>query len=318
MVAKFLQTAGVEAAKGTGTTTINRLLGPGLIFWGGTLLLFDWTWNWFYLSQILLWKPIEQAALAFTLAMLVILSDLWMSWFTLPLLRLFEGYWPTRLGHWLRNERIGRLKKKILQQEEQLDTLQKQGWDKLSLAEQTKLLTLDNELTNNYPVELHSLMPTRLGNILRAAETYPRERYGLDAIIMWPRLWLILPTEVRTELSTARQNLNRAAQFLGWGIFFLGLVSVWGYRMGVTAWFVTLAIAFAFVVVTYQHVCSSAETYGDLLRAAFDLHRFDLYKQMNWPLPKDSETEEKVGEQLTQYIFRGCTKLDIKFEYQKD
>jgi len=36
-------------------------------------------------------------------------------------------------------------------------------------------------------------MPARLRSILRAAESYPPRRCGLNLIVCWPRLWLVLP-----------------------------------------------------------------------------------------------------------------------------
>ena len=69
-------------------------------------------------------------------------------------------------------------------------------------------------------------MPTPLGNLLRAAEEYPYLHYGLITSICWPRLWLLLPPETQTAVSSARQRLERAAQLALWGLLFL----VW------TAW----------------------------------------------------------------------------------
>jgi len=43
------------------------------------------------------------------------------------------------------------------------------------------------------PAESDRHMPTKLGNILRAAELRSKDKYGLDAVICWPRLWLLLP-----------------------------------------------------------------------------------------------------------------------------
>jgi hypothetical protein len=64
-------------------------------------------------------------------------------------------------------------------------------------------------------------MPTRLGDILRAAEARPTNKYGLDTIVCWYALWLLLPAETETELVQARAALDKAAGTWLWGALFL-------------------------------------------------------------------------------------------------
>jgi hypothetical protein len=71
------------------------------------------------------------------------------------------------------------------------------------------------------PARPWQYMPTRTGNILRAAETRPAEKYGLNTVIVWPRLWLLLPGPVRDEPTAARAALDSAvaadpAQHVPW------------------------------------------------------------------------------------------------------
>ena len=64
-------------------------------------------------------------------------------------------------------------------------------------------------------------MPLELGNILRAAETKPEEKYGLNAIVCWPRFWLLLPEETKQEISGARAALDVGAQAMFWSLLFI-------------------------------------------------------------------------------------------------
>ena len=63
----------------------------------------------------------------------------------------------------------------------------------------------DLELTS--PIEHKDLLPTKLGNVLRASEQYPL-RYGLTAgIQIWTRLVVILPPNISKELEEKNNNM---------------------------------------------------------------------------------------------------------------
>lgn len=142
------------------------------------------------------------------------------------------------------------------------------------------------------------LMPTRLGNILRTAERRPLEKYGLDAIICWSRLWLLLPEAAKKDLQDARADLNNAARLWLWSILFLvwaALGAWWAVPLGI------LSALFAY----YNWAIAAAITYGDLIEASFDLYRHLLYESLRWKLPADPNEERRVGQQLTEYLWRG-------------
>lgn len=45
------------------------------------------------------------------------------------------------------------------------------------------------------PLEEQNVMPTRLGNVFKASELYAYDRYFIEAITVWPRLFAILPSQ---------------------------------------------------------------------------------------------------------------------------
>jgi hypothetical protein len=60
---------------------------------------------------------------------------------------------------------------------------------------QERIERIDNELFRYYPTERAEIMPTQLGNVLKASEMYAGERYNLDAVLIWSRLLPALPKE---------------------------------------------------------------------------------------------------------------------------
>jgi len=217
-------------------------------------------------------------------------------------LRGLEGYWPRPL-EWLRERLIRRHSERAEKWNDELKALQDEEANReLTPAERRKFVRLDLTL-RRIPTRSEARMPTRIGNILRAAECWPRDKYGLDAVIVWPRLWLVLRGSTRDEIGDARAGLDQAICGLVWGV----LLALWGL---VALWAVGVAIIVA--AFFYRRIVTAAEDYGDLVEAAFDLERAELYRQLRAPLPPTSDLEPAEGAALTQYLWRGIG--SIRFE----
>lgn len=195
---------------------------------------------------------------------------------------------------------------------------QKQRLELKQLNQDFMIDALDREQTNRFakidaelddlPVDARLLLPTRVGNILRAAEEYPNLHYGLEISITWPRLWLVLPESTQKEIGESRQALNESAQLLAWGVTFIVWVifAWWAFIPGII-----VAIA------AYLRMQSVTEVYAQLLRSAYDLHRFGLYQSLFFELPKKPATEKTQGQALTQYLKRHIASPEASFSELK-
>jgi hypothetical protein len=199
---------------------------------------------------------------------------------------------------------IKRQKRKAEKAEKRFQALASMGIEHLTPEEADKYVQLDWQLKQT-PTQSDRLMPTQLGNILRAAECRPLEKYGLESVICFPRLWLLLPTEVKTELTEARARLNTMARVLVWSVLFW-VWMVWAW------WAIPIGLFSAFLA--YRWLLNAAAIYGDLVESAFDLHHTALYKSLRFPLPKNPTEEQQTGRALTDYLWRGFTEPEPTFE----
>ncbi|RLC20857.1 MAG: hypothetical protein DRI57_03775 [Deltaproteobacteria bacterium] len=287
---------GAKLAEGLAGQWAAQQLSPALVFWAGGIIAWL-SHNKWKLPEICL-QNIDNSLVYIVLAMggilLIAISGTVMQWLQTPVIRLAEGYWPLRFCL------ARQLKKGLNSKEEQWEKLDSR--ENRTAEEQAELVRLDMTLSR-YPLDKRLLMPTTLGNLLRSAEEYPRVRYGLDTIVCWPRLWLLMPDETLEVLSEAREELNSCARLMLWSIFFLIWI-LW------TDWAVLSLLIFP---IAYMRMLKAADTYGELIRAAFDLHRFKLYESLKWPLPPGPKEEKERGEQLTEYLSRGTGADSIRF-----
>lgn len=219
------------------------------------------------------------------------------------ILRQLEGYWPAGFNG-IRRRLTAARDRRLTRMEQRIQELQNRNdKNEISSDELQELSRLESVLARA-PADPTLRMPTKLGNIIRAGEGRPSERYGLDTVVCWPRLWLLLPPAARVELQGARASLDSDVVALLWGVLFL----VW---TPFTPWVIPIALLAASLA--YRAAQTSAAVYSDLLEASFDLYRKDLYEALSWPLPENPAEELEIGKQVTQYLWRGSNQPEPRF-----
>jgi hypothetical protein len=175
---------------------------------------------------------------------------------------------------------------------------------------------------HDYPAA-DAVLPTKLGNILRAAEHRAGSRYGLDAITIWPRLYPLLADKTAAVLNDLRDQLDLAVRFC---VMFLLATVITAACLAPYGWWLAVAAGtLAGAGLSYQAALSAAAAYGQAVEAAFDLHRFDLLTALHLSLPADLASEVQANQQLSrflrqpqEYMFaltHGRAGLNITFEH---
>ncbi len=283
---------------------VSNLL-PALLFWllGFGLWIGQIGWGPFE-NYVLGLSTFSRAALFILVLGFAVVSAAVAARLETWLLRLLEGEWP---GWWgpLTRWRVERHRRSAAQRLERWQVLQAR-LEQLTPDERRLHARLERRLRHT-PVDPADHMPTLLGNVLRAGERRPLVKYGLDAVICWPRLWLLLPEGPRSELTEARADLNTAVRVWLW--VFASLVwSLW-------AWWLPLVILPSLVFIYAQWMLPVAARYGDLIEAAFDVYRRDLYAALGWPRPTTPAEEHALGRQLTAYLWRGSDARSPTFHW---
>jgi hypothetical protein len=211
-----------------------------------------------------------------------------------------------------------------------------------------RLYQLSARYQLHYPLAPQLIMPTRFGNVMRAMESYPRERYQMDAVILWPRLLHVIPDKYYQKLN---QSNNSLAFLINCSILSFGLAFASGLAAGYQALLLNLAqngrpellyfimidtstsgllkytqntyIYLVIVVIMmvlfalfYRAAIPIAIQYGNLVRSAFDLFRWHLIKALHLKWPTDYDEETTQWDNLSMFFGHGpLNDYMIPFDY---
>lgn len=156
------------------------------------------------------------------------------------------------------------------------------------------------ETADHYPVRVKWVMPTALGNVLRRAETTAGERYGLDTVHTYPRLYPHLSARLDAEVNEQLNGVDVTATFVV--VFSVQALLTTPLLWRLDWWSAAPLLLTALAALSYRGSLSAAGRYGQMLGTAFDLHRFDMLASMHLPLPSDGECEYNTNMQLSDVL----------------
>lgn len=156
-----------------------------------------------------------------------------------------------------------------------------------------------------FPGRTRDLRPTRLGNVLAAAEEHPSRLIGMDAVHWWPRLAPLLPGELRGQIDAALVPVIALLNFTTL-LTFTAVVGGAYVAARDDRWWLFLLVfggGLGLARLCYSAAVAQAVEYGLLLRAAFDLHRHAVLRQMGIAVPLNREDERLLWILLGDWIY---------------
>ncbi|MBE3015870.1 hypothetical protein IL992_42925 [Microbispora sp. NEAU-D428] len=208
------------------------------------------------------------------------------------LVRVYEGYWPGRLGTAV--AALGRRHhRKVL----------------AGLAVRADAASYARiESGYPFPSDRAEVRPTTLGNVLRNAELHPRYRYGVDAVLVWPRLFQLAPERALACVAAARADVELHLTVSALSVLY-GLIAGTAQLLQMGPWW-SFPLLFtgpmAVGLLSYLAAVAAARTYGTHVKAIFDLHRLDVLDKAAADLPGP---EEERWHRLQEFWYRAVPPL---------
>ncbi|MFC8514074.1 hypothetical protein [Streptomyces sp. NPDC057257] len=221
--------------------------------------------------------------------------------------RVLEGYWD----RWPLTARLA----------EALIWLQRRRWhalrqraDRLAGGDTARRMRADarRRLAIRPPADV--LLPTALGNALRAGELSAGERYGLTTLATWPRIYPQVSERMADALNSARGALDTAVN-LCWSFLVLTGTAAVALHDEPTYWWLCGG-GLLLAALAYKGAVTAAQSYSSLMHLAYDLHRFDLLEALHYPLPT-RENEEDLFAGVSAF-FTGSGRPDLPYVHRGD
>lgn len=158
-----------------------------------------------------------------------------------------------------------------------------------------------------YPHSRDALLPTRVGNAIRAFERHSNERWGLDGVTIWPRIDALLGADERELQVDSKINfyvfINAAV-----GAFVVGTCLVVDKAVnapGPASYWPLYAIPFVVGYVLYRAAIGPATDWGDTVRSSIDLHRLEIYEKLGVRAPTSFSDERDLADSVNQALLYG-------------
>jgi len=139
-------------------------------------------------------------------------------------------------------------------------------------------------------------MPTRLGNVLRLAESQAGSPYNLRALDAVPYLLLTAPANHVDYVNDQRTQLDLAVRMTFISVLASATAVLFLWPWGL--WVLIAVIPYALAYISYRGSVIAGRHYGSALNTLINLDRFVFYEQVHMPLPPDIVRERSMNKKI--------------------
>lgn len=227
---------------------------------------------------------ISGSALAKSVVFIVsaVLLGMLLSLASRPLYRVLEGYLlPRPVRQWLLRRQVRRwLRLRAAYERTPRNWVTQRG--------------VIREQLGDYPNRRERLLPTRLGNALKALETFGVDRFSLDSQTFWYELNALAPERARKDADDARASVDFFISFVA-HLALLSLVSlIVAATTGSGAILVVGVSSAALVKLAYDAAVRNITDWRYAVQALVNLGRVPLATALGYQLPATLKEEQAL------------------------
>jgi hypothetical protein len=237
-----------------------------------------------------------------------------------PLMRLFEGYpWKDSwLGRWRRSKYVGEMADADARWRGMRSMMY--AWPDADMdADRRARCTTEwirqGQIVNRvFPSRPSSVLPTRLGNVVRSFEHYPDRQYQIAAVTIWPRLVAKIDKDYASSLDDAKTSVDFTINCSFLSVLTAGLLVLLGLAYplvisdgwALALWLVEIGTVLVIAHAFYRMAIGRAAAWGDLIKGAFDLYRRPLLESLGYRRkPSTLKAEREIWNDISNQIVYG-------------
>lgn len=226
--------------------------------------------------------------------------------FNQTLIRFLEGYGLLGKLYIPREFQLfkyRRLRRRLREIEDDWKERKENGQD-IPIETRSRRERIMRTLVECYPDQEIYILPTALGNAIRAFEVYPRVMYGLEGIQGWSRLVAVMPSDYRGAIEEAKVSLDFFVNVFAlaglFGIVFF--VTAYMYDKVEPSESLLPLAALGVMAGAYWGAIKTALPWGEVVKAAFDIYHRELAEKLGYELPNDAGKRRDLWTGYSQAI----------------
>jgi hypothetical protein len=186
--------------------------------------------------------------------------------------------------------------------------------EELAVEDQSRFARLDFEYGS-----VGTIAPTRLGNIVQSYNQYPFKRYSMESEIFWTRIIKVMDESFEKRINDQKLMLDFSLTCASMSLLYAACTMLIPWLSSEKeSWFVLTIIGLFVSQVFYNSAITSAISFGQFVRTAYDLYRLNLLESYSMEMPANDKEERALWESISQLIVYGHTNNILKYVYKSN
>ncbi|MFJ8936856.1 hypothetical protein ACIRL0_14280 [Streptomyces sp. NPDC102365] len=159
------------------------------------------------------------------------------------------------------------------------------------------------------------LMATELGNALLRAERLAGDRYGLDMMHTYPRIYPFVSDRLNSAVTQQMDVIASTATFCV--SLAICTVATLPLVLRIDGWSLLPLLPAVLAALAYRGAVAAALYHSELLCAVFDLHRFDLIRAFHYKPHTNAKKFVQMNEKISHFLSQRDNRLDKSSLYRE-